>query len=127
MTHIFETTKPQTEQPTKDDPQWREIVMFQIEKARQLDLSDLEVQQALLLIRPYPIRNQFSSLVALMICTKLGSSQDHLTPETIGLIFSISTKKVCAEEVQIALFHRCRLLKQTPFEYIAVFLEQIEL
>jgi hypothetical protein len=57
MTHIFETTKPQTELPSQDDPKWREIVMFLIEKARQLDLSDLEVQQALLLIRPYPIRN----------------------------------------------------------------------
>jgi hypothetical protein len=37
---------------------WQQMVMFLIAKAKQLDLSDLEVQQALLLLRNYPSKNE---------------------------------------------------------------------
>ena len=100
--------------------------MFLIEKAKQLDLSDIEVQQALLLLRTYPAKNELQSLVALMICTKLSSSQYYLTPQDIGAALNVSVEQVCLEELQLALFHRCRLLKAAPYEYIAVFLEQID-
>jgi hypothetical protein len=91
-TYIFEsgeTSNIQTSTPLEENL-WQETVVYLIAKAKALDLSDLEVQQALLLLRPYPSKTELSSLVALMICTKLSSSQDYLTPVEISECLSIS-------------------------------------
>ena len=79
-----------------------------------------------MLILPYPEKNPLSSLVALMICNKLGSSRDHLTPSEVALFLNIPASKVCEIELNLALFHQCRLLKRTPFEFILIYIEKIE-
>lgn len=61
-----------------------------------------------------------------MLATKLSCANTHITPTEISNFLKVPVKSVCDQEVKLIAFHKCRLLKKTPFEYITYFVHLID-